>query len=440
MATIVAHHERLAENDEILFPRTDFIDTEPFYENFTTINRSLAYPTIDGHIFNLIRIVEQIGLHPQIPWINSLCPTTRTNELFYLVLQLGGAYGPLTSVRRVRLNRHYFQRWYLEKCSRSASLNRSIDVIEKRTTQISDDHQSPFHTHLTINTPKQMDEKHFQNDVLRMYGFDDLETNSSNSSRRSSIDGQTTPTPSESIELPKGKQQITIREYYPRNEIEPVMADRSISSSEQTLETVESDHQEIDDENDYYEQMISNDPELFFDPNPEIITKENPEQVTYKQNVSIRYLMPPTPPPSGPLIIRGKNDVDLERFVGSIFIFREILPPRVPTPPPLVIQQQDPTPPTPPPLILREAPPILPVHQEAEIITKMLPPQPPPARQVIMEQTPPVISSRLIPCDVCVFPSARCHRSLSPSSLKNGCHTNHLHPERSSTNVSLKHR
>lgn len=330
MATLVAQHERLAERDEILFPHTDLIDSEPFYENFTSINRPLNYQTINGHIFNLIRIVEEIGSHPQSPWINSLRPKDRTNELFYLILQLGGAYGPLASVRRVRLNQHYFQRWYLEKCSRSASLNRSVRVIEKRTTQISDDHQSLLHTHQTINTPKQMDEKHFQNGVLRMYGFDDLETNSSHSSRRSSIDelesttnGQTTPTPSETIEQPKGKQQITIREYYPRKDIQSVMVDRSLSSSEQTLESEESNHQEIDDENDYYEQMISNDPELFFDPNPQIITKENPEQVTYKQNVSVRYLVPPTPPPPGPLIIRGKDDFDRQRFGGLFFIFEK---------------------------------------------------------------------------------------------------------------------
>ena len=398
MAIVTAQYERLAERDEILFPDTNLLDTEPFYENFTSINRSFDPPPIHGHIFNLISIVDDIGYHRRLPWIYSTRHRTRNNELFHLILQLGGAYGPLTSVWRSRVNQHYFQRWYLEKCSRSASLNRSVRVIKKRTTQIADDHQSHIHTPLTTHTVKQMDEKHFQNDVLRMYGFEDLETNSSHSSRRSSIDEldsttptRTTPVPEEIIEQSKGgKQQITIREYYPSKDMQSLMVDRSLSSSQQTLDTEESKSDIISDDNDYYEQVISNDPELFQDPNPEIIRKEYPEQVTYKQNVSVRYLLPPTPPPPGPLIIRGKERFDFDKVHSLFFLFPEILPPRAPTPPPLVIQQQEPTPSTPPPLILREAPPMPPLHQEAEIITKMLPPQPPPARQVIMEQTPPV--------------------------------------------------
>jgi len=40
------------------------------------------------------------------------------------------------------------------------------------------------------------------------------------------------------------------------------------------------------------------------DPNPEIIFRHNPEKLIYTQNVAIRYLKPPTPPPPGPIVIR----------------------------------------------------------------------------------------------------------------------------------------
>ena len=40
-------------------------------------------------------------------------------------------------------------------------------------------------------------------------------------------------------------------------------------------------------------------------PPPLLVRKTLPDnQVTYQQNVSVRYLQPPTPPPPGPLIIR----------------------------------------------------------------------------------------------------------------------------------------
>lgn len=40
-------------------------------------------------------------------------------------------------------------------------------------------------------------------------------------------------------------------------------------------------------------------------PPPVLVRKTLPNnQVTYQQNISVRYLQPPTPPPPGPLIIR----------------------------------------------------------------------------------------------------------------------------------------
>lgn len=56
----------------------------------------------------------------------------------------------------------------------------------------------------------------------------------------------------------------------------------------------------------HYNDYLQHHPELNNDPNPEIISEPNPDQITQKQNVSIRYLVPPTPPPPGPLIIRGE--------------------------------------------------------------------------------------------------------------------------------------
>lgn len=71
-------------------------------------------------------------------------------------------------------------------------------------------------------------------------------------------------------------------------------------------------------------------------------------------------------------------------------IYLEIIPPRAPTPPPLIIKQQEPSLPTPPPLILREAPPPLPPREGTTVITKVLPPPPPPERKVIFERQPSV--------------------------------------------------
>jgi hypothetical protein len=147
-----------------------------------------------------------------------------------------------------------------------------------------------------------MDEKHFEDKVLRMYGFDDVDTVSSiSSSRRSSIDEKQTSTPIilETINNSKPKQQkITIREYYPTKNIPSLTVNRSLSSSSSSQQTINDNE---------YEQFIYDHPDSYYDINPEIITKPNPDPITYKQNVSVRYLIPPTPPPPGPLIIRGIN-------------------------------------------------------------------------------------------------------------------------------------
>ncbi|CAF0842703.1 unnamed protein product [Adineta ricciae] len=104
-------------------------------------------------------------------------------------------------------------------------------------------------------------------------------------------------------------------------------------------------------------------------PPPLIVRKSLPNNtVTYRQNVSVRYLQPPTPPPPGPLIIR------------------EVQPPPPPPQSPIKIQQRAPPLPTPPPLVLRERPPPPPETQAPKVVEKLLPPLPGGPRPVIVER------------------------------------------------------
>jgi len=41
MSTITSNDESFVERDEVLYPTTDMIDTEPHYNNFTTIQNAL---------------------------------------------------------------------------------------------------------------------------------------------------------------------------------------------------------------------------------------------------------------------------------------------------------------------------------------------------------------------------------------------------------------
>jgi hypothetical protein len=86
------------------------------------------------------------------------------------------------------------------------------------------------------------------------------------------------------------------------------------------------------------------------DPDPIHIMKPNTQNVVYKQQVNIRYLQPPTPPPPAPIIIREKQL------------------PTPPSQPPIIIRQTAPAPPTPVPLIIRERAPTPPTIGEPTII------------------------------------------------------------------------
>lgn len=56
--------------------------------------------------------------------------------------------------------------------------------------------------------------------------------------------------------------------------------------------------------NQLAQQQGPNGYKINFDPTPQIIRKHANDAVTYKQEVAVRYLRPPTPPPPGPLIIK----------------------------------------------------------------------------------------------------------------------------------------
>ncbi|KAI0990584.1 hypothetical protein GJ496_010240 [Pomphorhynchus laevis] len=108
------------------------------------------------------------------------------------------------------------------------------------------------------------------------------------------------------------------------------------------------------------------------DATPEVIVKHPDKPIKYQQDIGVRYLKPPTPPPSGNIVIR------------------EVRPPPVPEAPPLYVRLKPERPKTPPPLIIREAPPKPFKRQPTVVIDKVLPPAPPPPRKVIVEKLPPL--------------------------------------------------
>ena len=110
------------------------------------------------------------------------------------------------------------------------------------------------------------------------------------------------------------------------------------------------------------------------DLNPEIIRKQTEQRLIYEQEVAVRYLRPPTPPPPGEILIKQEKNI--------------------PTPPapPLVIRQVPPRPETPAPLVVREAPPRAPVTIGQKMITISGKRLPPPPRKVVIERLAPIPS------------------------------------------------
>jgi hypothetical protein len=110
------------------------------------------------------------------------------------------------------------------------------------------------------------------------------------------------------------------------------------------------------------------------DPQPEVIVKQTNQILDYQQEIAVRYLRPPTPPPPGEIIIRQERN--------------KVYPPA----PPLVLRQQPPRPHTPTPLVIREAPPKPPQSIGVRIIKISGKKLPPPPRKVVVERLPPLPS------------------------------------------------
>jgi hypothetical protein len=110
------------------------------------------------------------------------------------------------------------------------------------------------------------------------------------------------------------------------------------------------------------------------DLNPEVITKKTEQALVYIQELAIRYLRPPTPPPPGEIIIKQDGSSN------------------VPPAPPLVIRQIPARACTPEPLVIREAPPQPPPAIGRKVITIGGNRIPPPPRKVIIERLAPLPS------------------------------------------------
>jgi hypothetical protein len=108
------------------------------------------------------------------------------------------------------------------------------------------------------------------------------------------------------------------------------------------------------------------------DPNPEIINKPNAQTVNYTQNVSLKFLKPPSPPAPGDITVRQEPDV------------------QAPPLSPILIQQNPKSPPPvkPPARVIRERPPIPPPAIPPLTVTLPGRVLPPPPRKVIVEKLP----------------------------------------------------
>ena len=122
------------------------------------------------------------------------------------------------------------------------------------------------------------------------------------------------------------------------------------------------------------------------DPHPDIITKKSQQSINYVQELAVRYLKPPTPQPSGEIVIQQMADV------------------QSPAPPSLFIRQQSQSnrAKTPEKLIIREAPP-KPPSVSSKIITVRGKSVQAPQKLIIYRQAPvpqkppPIIIERWLP-------------------------------------------
>ena len=264
--------------------------------------------------------MENIGYDRNTPFMRSSSSDSSVNTknvsaLLDIVLKMGGARGPMVDVWRSNMRDDYFQQWYLEKHQhRSASTIQSSTLNHRSelTTQKSRDQRSNLVIDSLVSPQLPVrpttNDGYYGREVKQTYGYEDSDAFSSISSHSSSNEAelqrafpnQSQRSSSVTSILKKPNQNS------PTNRHVTIRDDRPSSQSQRSVsfrETKDDTKQILSD----YEQVLREHPDVYHDPNPQIITQANPDHLTYQQNVSVRYLVPPTPPPPGPLIIRGRK-------------------------------------------------------------------------------------------------------------------------------------
>lgn len=277
----------------------------------------------DPHIFNLASIVADIGYDTRTPFVRTNIheatrygSTKNVSALLDIVLKMGGAEGPLVNVWRSRLiTDDDFRDWYLKQSDqRHASMIKKNPITHQynETTQNTLDYRlhqmidhsmsdrariqsitnEPFRNHEIA----QNSETHYENMNYTRQTAADLAHSKSHHSILKSTNGS-----------PPKQYRVTIVD-------DPSVAakNRRVISDQHVYENA---HDIITD----YERVLRENPDVNQDLNPELITKPNPDTVTYQQNITVRYLAPPTPPPPGPLIIRGTFFLSKNQWISSHF-------------------------------------------------------------------------------------------------------------------------
>lgn len=267
----------------------------------------------------MAKIVQDIGYDKNTRFIRSPVDnhTKNVSALLNIVSNMGGAYGPLTNVWRSRVDNNYFRQEYLEKYhQRSASLTQhnTVSNINEKTAQYrqNQNYQSGVIIDNTsaakIPTKDMTYENYRPNEIFKSHVYKEIDNMNSISPQPTSYETQSnhqrSPSSSSITSILKKPEARPYENFQPKPRV-------TIVDNRQTNEFTEAaSSQEIVNDRERilsdYHQFMQNHPELNHDPNPEIIIKPNPDPITYQQNVSVRYLVPPTPPPPGPLIIRGR--------------------------------------------------------------------------------------------------------------------------------------
>lgn len=155
-------------------------------------------------------------------------------------------------------------------------------------------------------------------------------------------------------QLSTNKQILIVQKHHKLNKTNDktinLYTKSSMSTSKYSKRIKKGESQAISSQ--YYRESKSfnNSREINQDTSPLIVKKKPNHNIKYVQEVSIRYLKPPTPPPPGDIIIK---EIEAEAF---------------PAAPPLILRQQPPRPFTPDPFIIRELPPRPPPFKTTQVI------------------------------------------------------------------------